>query len=221
MRQGLRRGCVRQRLPLVLFALAAAVVAAPVRAAEPEWVTQMPSAREVIAKVKGHDWLDTQARRYATFERLVAITSELEGPREFNPTPAERQVAFQYRQNVGKLAGQAQSLPPPRRARWFKRARAYEANARFNSQLIATFLSPTVRAAYIDAHAVNVRAEARHRAAEKAAEKRVRQQEQNRIQQEHGGHPGIPLRTKIFFGIVLVLVGVAGGGAGRWVYVRW
>jgi hypothetical protein len=198
-------------LALVACAVAA-TAAAPVRAAGPAYLAEMPSAREVLAKTKGENQFDTWARQYATFERLVAIMGDLEGPREFDPTPSERRVASEYRQNIGRIQAQLiKSLPAgdprSRRTKWFNRAWGYEFDGRFNRQLMAAFFSPSFRAAYSKAHASSVAAVARHRAAEAAAAKRALQPAQGR---DHTNKVWVERGVGIFFFLLLSLVCIAG-----------
>src|SRR5436190_17849403 len=74
VRRNVRLGRVwERRAPALVAAAVALAVAAPVAAAAPGYVSEMPSAAEVLAKVSHGDRVDTWARRYATFERLVGI----------------------------------------------------------------------------------------------------------------------------------------------------
>jgi hypothetical protein len=211
VRQYLRRGRVWTRLALALV-VATCAFSAPASgraAATPSYLEQMPNVRAVLEGVHGSDRLDTWARRYATFERLVAILGALEGPREFNPPPAEQRIGSEYRGAIGQLAAQ---VPQSGRSEWFNRAWGYESNAGFNNALLARYFSKSVRAAYAKANAANIKLSADKRAEERAAAKQAEQQAQS------DGDAKLPLRVKIIFGVLVVLVGLGGGARWVWVY---
>jgi hypothetical protein len=203
-------------LTLVLVAAAVAFgVAAPVRAAAPPYLAEMPSAQEVLAKTHGRDRAETWARRYATFERLVAILGELSGPNEFDPTPAQQRIGLEYRGNVARLSSE---VTLAEKSTWFDRAWKYEAAGWFNRELMRTYFSPAVRAAYAKVHAGNIDFSKTKLAVEKAAEKAAAEHEKAAAEAANGAE--FPLRVKIIFGVLIVLVGLGGGG-GYWVYVRY
>ena len=216
MRQGGRVGHKWLRPALAVVVAAAAFgAAAPARGASPGYLSEMPSAQEVLAKSRGRDRAETWARRYATFERLVAILGELSGPNEFDPTPAQQRIGSEYRANVARLAAE---VPPAQKTAWFQRAWNYEAAGWFNRQLMTTYFSPSVRAAYAKLHKANIDRSKAKRAQEKAEERAAAARE--KAEAEGDKDAEIPLQLKIIFGVVIVLVGLGGGGGGYWVYVR-
>lgn len=129
---------------------------APLGAAGPDWLGEMPSAETVMAKITGADPFDTAARQHAAFERLSAILRDMVGSRAFRNevTAAEKALSQSYgHQATAVAAALIESLPPAertgagsRRARWFALTRQYEFDPAFQRTLAETFFSPAFRA---------------------------------------------------------------------------
>lgn len=130
-------------------------------AAEPAYLKEMPSSRDVLTKTKGSDELDTQARRAATFARLTTIMKEMQGRREFHDqTPGELKLMSEYGMQISRIQTEViASLPPKervgtdsKRAKWFSKSWHYEFDEHFKREVMSTYFSPEFAKAYGYAH---------------------------------------------------------------------
>lgn len=207
------RGSWLRVLGAALPVLALFLLAAPsALAAEPRYLNEMPTTERVLQRIEGSNRLDTWARQYAAFERLVSIMGELQGPRAFDPTPAEARVASAYRAQIGALQGKAlNSVPLAKqqalRREWFPAAQAYETSAAFNRQLMTTFFTASFLKQYARAFAASEAAIAKQRESVAAAAERTRAgaegpKEQSKLQ-----------KTLLIAGVILLFILVSGAFA--------
>ncbi len=144
-----------------LFSLLMFCTAPQAFAAEPDYLKEMPAAGDVIARTKGDDALDTQARRAATFARLITIMKEMQGRREFHgQTPGELRLMNEYGSQISRIQAEViASLPPnervgtdSKRAKWFSKSWHYEFDEHFKKEVMSTYFSPEFAKAYGYAH---------------------------------------------------------------------
>ena len=144
-----------------VFTLFLGLLCASAHAAEPAYLKEMPASAAVIAQTTGSDTLDTQARRAATFARLIAIMKDMEGRREFNgQTPGEIRLINDYNGQINRIQTEViASLPPgervgsdSQRAKWFSKSWHYEADDGFQKSVMSTYFSPEFAKAHGYAH---------------------------------------------------------------------
>ena len=128
-----------------LALLMAAMLVPQPAAADPAWLTAMPAPAKVTAAISGDGNLDTQARRYAAFDRLISCVGLLEGPDEFHPTAAEQAVRTQYVDAQGHILAQlADTLPAAnreaQRSKLYQRAFRYESDPTFSRRLASSLI---------------------------------------------------------------------------------
>lgn len=158
----------------VALALAAVVVVPAHSAGEPPWLREMPAPITVLERTKGSDAYDVAARRYATFQSLIQIMRDLQGPRQFDNriTAAESRRMAEYGTVSQRIADQVVANLPPKersgsgskRAKWYERAWRYQADAKFRKQLLTTYFSPRLQEEYRYAAAAAQGSAARGRA---------------------------------------------------------
>lgn len=160
---------VRWRILLLGLLNLLCLGALPTSAAEPAYLAEMPKPEAVIAKTKGSDARDTQARRAATFGRLITIMREMEGRREFHgQTPGEKRLMKAYGAAASRIQNDViASLPPSERtgsnslrAKWFESSWHYEFDDGFQRQIMSTYFSPEFAKTYGYAHLEAVRSAA-------------------------------------------------------------
>jgi hypothetical protein len=164
------------RLTIGMWA-AAVLLAAPVSAAEPAYVAEMPTTAQVIAQIHGSDPVDTAARRYVAFFRLESMVNELIGDRLVANQATTTELALRRTYHDAYLLVQSDllaSLPEAERVAApntkFGRFRALldtycckggttadpYVNAEFSNTLLTTFFSASFRTSYAKIHAVTV-----------------------------------------------------------------
>jgi hypothetical protein len=143
---------IRSGVPgsLVIALLVVAAAALPAPAYAQRWLSEMPSEREVVAKIKGEDSLDSLARQHAAFDQLRFVMGKMLGRREFNPTAAQERMLSTYRSGPDGAAGQAMAASPSSDARkeWYERAFNYAADDKFRAHVMRTFFSREFRRRY-------------------------------------------------------------------------
>jgi hypothetical protein len=135
----------------VLLGLAAFVGASPVLAAGPtDYLTDMPTVKQVNAAFVGTDAFDTAARQYVAFERLDMMMGKLIGNRDVTGqmTQEERTLRNAYNGGwVGLVSQITASLPEDQRAfyagtrfaAWRAQIGHYMADPQFNQQFRSLF----------------------------------------------------------------------------------
>jgi hypothetical protein len=123
--------------------LAYMAVALPAPAYAQWWISEMPSEREVVAKIQGEDTLDSLARQHAAFDRLRFVMGKMLRDREFDPTPPQERLLATYRAGPTGAAAQAMAASPSSEARkeWFARAFEYAADDAFRAEVMKAFFS--------------------------------------------------------------------------------
>ena len=155
----------------------ALLLAAPVLAAEPAYLAEMPTVEQVVAKIQGSDPFDTAARQYVALSRLESMMLELEGDRSVTnqTTAAEKALSRAYHDGYLRVQGELlASLPEGERVarpdtkygQWRALIDTYcckggnasdpYTNAEFSDMLLNTFFSANFRASYATIHAVTV-----------------------------------------------------------------
>src|SRR5438309_2660266 len=136
---------------LVLLGLAAFLGASPVLAAGPtDYLTDMPTVKQVTAAFVGTDTFDTAARQYVAFERLDTMMGKLIGNRDVTGqvTQDERSLRNAYNGGWTGLVSQIKaSLPEDQRAfyvgtrftAWRALIDHYMADSQFNRQFRSLF----------------------------------------------------------------------------------
>jgi hypothetical protein len=153
------------------------LLAAPVLAADPAYLAEMPTADQVVAKIQGSDPFDTAARQYVAFSRLESMMLELEGDRSVTNKTTAAENALSRTYHDGYLRVQAEllaSLPEDERiaradtkyGQWRALIDTYCCkggnasdpfnNAEFSDTLLKAFFSKSFRASYAKIHAVTV-----------------------------------------------------------------
>ena len=124
------------------------------QAANPPYLSQMPSMEGVATEIKGADAMDTAARRMGAFWQLMQIIQELAGQRLYRNqlTPDEGRLIGQYRLGYSTAEQPYAHIPRspshPDKEKWFKAHTFYENDPGFRDELLNKFFTEEFRAAY-------------------------------------------------------------------------
>jgi hypothetical protein len=142
-------GTVKRLRGALPVSLVLALLFQPASASAQSWFSEMPSEREVVAKVKGADRGDTLARQNAAFDQLASVLRTMQSRRQFS-NPAHRRLLTTY--GTGASGAREQALASigsaEDRTAWNQLAFGYSADDAFRDEIMQTFFSQRFQTRY-------------------------------------------------------------------------